>query len=160
LIGSISGSRGATPRNSADPNPDESQHEELDESQHEEPDESQHEEPDESQHEEPDENQHEEPDESRRGGPDGSRHEEPDESQREEPDESQHEEPDAERRLMCVNTGLIDPMVVYDAHRVADSSLIWIVGAFMRSSVQHRITKPLLSAMPFTNTSHLRTSLG
>jgi hypothetical protein len=144
----------------ANPNADESQHDEPDESQHDEPDESQREEPDESRHEEPDESQHEEPDESQHGEPDESLHEEPNESLHEEPDESQHEEPDAERRLMCVNTGLIDPMVVYDAHRVADSSLIWIVGAFMRSSVQHRITKPLLSAMPFTNTSHLRTSLG
>jgi hypothetical protein len=52
------------------------------------------------------------PDESQREELDESRHEEPDESQHEEPDESQHEEPDAERRLMCVNTGLIDPVVV------------------------------------------------
>jgi len=34
-------------------------------------------------------------------------------------DESQHEEPDVERRLMCVNTGLIDSVVVCDADRVS-----------------------------------------
>ena len=80
-------------------------------------------------------------------------------SQREELDESQHKKPDAERRLMCVNNGLIDPVVVCDTDRVADSSLIWIVGVFMRLSVQRRTTKPSPFAMPFTNTSHLRTSL-
>jgi hypothetical protein len=40
------------------------------------------------------------------------------------PDESRQEEPDAEQRLMCVNAGLIDPVVVLDADRVADLSLI------------------------------------
>ena len=97
--------------------------------------------------------------ESRHEEADESQHEEAGESRHEESDGSQQEEPDAERRLMCVNTGLIGPMVC-DANRVVDSSLIWIVGAFMRSSVQHRITKHSPSAMPFINTLHLRTSLG
>ena len=45
-----------------------------------------------------------------KSNPDESQHEEPDEDQPEKPDESQREEPDAERRLMCVNTGLIDSL--------------------------------------------------
>jgi hypothetical protein len=61
---------------------------------------------------------------------------------------------------MCVNTGFIDPVVVLDADRVADLSLIWIVGAFMRSSVQRRVTKPSPSVLPFTDIWHLRPSLG
>ena len=73
--------------------------------------------------------------------------------------ESQQGEPDAERRLMYKHD-VINPAVACDADRIADSSQIWIDGAFMRLSVQHQNTKLWPSAMPFISTWHLRTILG
>ena len=60
---------------------------------------------------------------------------------------------------MFAYTGLTDSVVVLNTDRVADLSPIWILGAFMRSSLQRRITKLSLSLLLFTGTYHLRPSL-